>query len=50
MKIAILGGTGSLGTIIGGLIAKNGYDVKYVKSSPDNCVKTLIHCFQIRLK
>ncbi len=38
MRIAVMGGTGSLGIVIGGLLAKDGYDVELVGSNKEGVI------------
>ena len=38
MRIAVMGGTGSLGIVIGGLLAKNGYEVELIGSHREGVI------------
>lgn len=38
MRIAVMGGTGSLGIVVGGLLAKNGYDVELIGSNREGVI------------
>ena len=38
MRIAVMGGTGSLGIVIGGLLAKEGYDVELIGSDREGVI------------